>query len=173
MDVRISPVWWLLWIIWWYKSQLSLQTHKLKYSSYYSIQKNLHTFTLVTVATEVVWLLLKCKIYLWFKFCYKITCLDFEKQWNEGNNPLGHLLLILCFRSKKIPMTMRAGSSLFIITTYTFNEQKDAVGRSFLAICHGNKVVLVLRQWTITLTIRLEAIVSQHEPWITIFINLL
>jgi len=41
-------------------------------------------------------------------------------------------------------MTMRAGSSLFIIATYTFNDQKVAVGGSILAICHGNKVVLVL-----------------------------
>jgi len=58
---------------------------------------------------------------------------------------------------------MRAGSSLFIITTYTFNDHKVAVGGSILAICQGKKVVLVLWQWTITLTIRLEAIVSQCQ----------
>jgi len=34
---------------------------------------------------------------------------------------------------------MRAGGSLFIITTYTFNDRKDAVGGSILAICHGKK----------------------------------
>jgi len=43
-------------------------------------------------------------------------------------------------------MTMQAGSSLFIITTYTFNDQKVALGGSILAICHGSKVVLVLQQ---------------------------
>jgi len=59
---------------------------------------------------------------------------------------------------------MWGGGSLFIITTYTFNDRKVAVGGSILAICHGNKVALVLQQSTITLTIRLEAIVSQHEP---------
>jgi len=57
---------------------------------------------------------------------------------------LGHLLLILCFTSEKFLMTMWAGGSLFFITTYTYNDQKVAVGRSILAICHGNKVVLVL-----------------------------
>jgi len=39
---------------------------------------------------------------------------------------------------------MQAGGSLFIITTYTFNDQKVAVGGFILAICHGSKVVLVL-----------------------------
>jgi len=34
--------------------------------------------------------------------------------------------------------------SLFIVTTYTFDDQKFAVGGFILAICHGNKVVLVL-----------------------------
>jgi len=60
--------------------------------------------------------------------------------------PLGHLLLILCFRSEKFPVTMWAGSSLFIIHYYnhTFNDQKVAVGGSILAICHGKKLVLVL-----------------------------
>jgi len=43
-------------------------------------------------------------------------------------------------------MIMQAGGSLFIITTYTFNDGKVAVGGSILAICHGNKVILVLRQ---------------------------
>jgi len=62
---------------------------------------------------------------------------------------LGHLLLILCFRSEKFPLTMWAGSSLFIIhysllQLYTFNDQKVAVGGSILAFCHGKKVVLVL-----------------------------
>jgi len=28
----------------------------------------------------------------------------------------------------------------------TFNDRKVAIGGSILAICHGNKVVLVLRQ---------------------------
>jgi len=39
---------------------------------------------------------------------------------------LGHLLLILCFRSEKFPLTMQAGGSLFIIHyyNYTFNDQK-------------------------------------------------
>jgi len=39
---------------------------------------------------------------------------------------------------------MWAGGSLFIITNYTFNDQKVAVGGSILAICHGNKVALLL-----------------------------
>jgi len=43
-------------------------------------------------------------------------------------------------------MIMWAGGSLFIITTYNFNNQKVAVGGSILAICHGNKVVLFLQQ---------------------------
>jgi len=59
---------------------------------------------------------------------------------------LGHLLLILCLRLEKFPMTMgwAAHYSLFINTTYTFNDLKVAVGGSIMAICHGNKVVLVL-----------------------------
>jgi len=43
-------------------------------------------------------------------------------------------------------MTMRAGGSLFIIIIYTFNDQKIAVGGSILAIYHGNKVALFLRE---------------------------
>ena len=33
------------------------------------------------------------------------------------------LLLILCFRSENFSMTLRAGGSLFIITTYHFSSK--------------------------------------------------
>jgi len=56
-------------------------------------------------------------------------------------------------------MTMQVGDSLFIILQ--LNDQKVVVGGSILAIYHGSKVVSVL---IITLTIRLEAIVSQGAP---------
>jgi len=53
---------------------------------------------------------------------------------------------LIAFKSEKFSITMQAGGSLFIITTYTFNDRKVAVGVSILAICHGNKVVLVVGQ---------------------------
>jgi len=50
------------------------------------------------------------------------------------------------FQIRKISYDYAGGRLIIHYYNYNFNDRKVAEGGSILAICHGNKVVLVLRQ---------------------------